>query len=61
MRVRHPRAGGDPMHRKKSGPGPETQRTRDDEAYTLNDSPQPQRSFSFGLLNLKPSFKPSRT
>jgi len=27
---------------------------------TLNDSPQPQRSFSFGLLNLKPSFRPSR-
>jgi len=30
------------MHRQKSGPGPKTQRTRDDEAYTLNDSPQPK-------------------
>jgi len=28
---------------------------------TLKDSPQPQRSFSFGLLNLKPSFRPSFT
>jgi Leucine-rich repeat (LRR) protein len=28
---------------------------------TLKDSPQPQRSRSLGLLNLKPSFKPSRT
>ncbi|MGZ5035929.1 MAG: hypothetical protein ACXWGT_03885 [Usitatibacter sp.] len=28
---------------------------------TLNDSPQPQRSFSFGLLNLNPSLRPSRT
>jgi ATP-dependent DNA ligase len=28
---------------------------------TRNDSPQPQRSFSRGLLNLKPSFRPSRT
>src|SRR5258706_13540158 len=27
----------------------------------LKDSPQPQRSFSFGLLNLKPSFRPSFT
>src|SRR6476661_1829507 len=31
------------------------------EIHTLNDSPQPQRSRSFGLLNLKPSFRPSRT
>src|SRR4029077_1432226 len=29
-------------------------------SQTLKDSPQPQRSFSFGLLNLKPSFRPSR-
>ncbi len=28
---------------------------------TRNDSPQPQRSFSRGLWNLKPSFRPSRT
>ena len=27
---------------------------------TLNDSPQPHWSLTFGLLNLKPSFKPSR-
>jgi len=27
---------------------------------TLNDSPQPHSSFTFGLLNLKPSFNPSR-
>ena len=27
---------------------------------TLNDSPQPHWSFTFGLLNLKPSFRPSR-
>ncbi len=27
---------------------------------TRNDSPQPHSSFTFGLLNLKPSFKPSR-
>src|SRR5205823_6904914 len=32
-----------------------------DEPYTRNDSPQPQRSFSRGLRNLKPSFRPSRT
>src|SRR4051812_20789854 len=28
---------------------------------TLKDSPQPQRSFSLGLLNLKPSLRPSFT
>src|ERR1700739_4302967 len=28
--------------------------------YTRNDSPQPHSSFTFGLLNLKPSFNPSR-
>jgi len=27
---------------------------------TLNDSPQPHSFFTFGLLNLKPSFRPSR-
>src|SRR5439155_26896853 len=27
---------------------------------TLNDSPQPHASLTLGLLNLKPSFKPSR-
>jgi len=27
---------------------------------TLNDSPQPHSSLTFGLLNLKPSFSPSR-
>ena len=27
---------------------------------TLNDSPQPHSSFTFGFLNLKPSFRPSR-
>ena len=31
------------------------------EIHTRKDSPQPQRSRSFGLLNLKPSFRPSRT
>ena len=30
-------------------------------AQTRKDSPQPQRSFSRGLWNLKPSFRPSRT
>jgi hypothetical protein len=34
---------------------------RDIDTHTRNDSPQPQRSFSRGLWNLKPSFKPSRT
>src|ERR1700760_252842 len=29
-------------------------------AYTRNDSPQPHSSLAFGLLNLKPSFNPSR-
>src|SRR5206468_1407781 len=29
--------------------------------HTRNDSPQPQRSFSRGLWNLKPSLRPSRT
>src|ERR1700719_2092836 len=28
--------------------------------YMLKLSPQPHSSFTFGLLNLKPSFKPSR-
>ncbi|CFN63270.1 Uncharacterised protein [Bordetella pertussis] len=28
--------------------------------YTVNDSPQPQVAFSLGLLNLNPSFRPSR-
>src|SRR6266446_4587318 len=28
--------------------------------YTRNDSPQPHSSFTLGLLNLKPSFSPSR-
>ncbi len=27
---------------------------------TLNDSPQPHSSLTLGLLNLKPSFSPSR-
>jgi len=27
---------------------------------TLNDSPQPHSSLTFGLLNLKPSLRPSR-
>ena len=31
------------------------------EVHTRKDSPQPQRSRSLGLLNLKPSFRPSRT
>jgi hypothetical protein len=31
------------------------------EGQTRKDSPQPQRSFSRGLWNLKPSFRPSRT
>src|SRR5205085_10081531 len=31
------------------------------EVHTRKDSPQPQRSRSLGLLNLKPSFSPSRT
>ena len=31
------------------------------EIHTRKDSPQPQRSRSFGLMNLKPSLSPSRT
>ena len=34
---------------------------QDFSTHTRNDSPQPQRSFSRGLWNLKPSFRPSRT
>ena len=34
---------------------------REGRRQTLNDSPHPQRSFSLGLLNLKPSLRPSRT
>src|SRR6478609_1529697 len=30
--------------------------TRKFSSYTRNDSPQPHSSFTFGLLNLKPSF-----
>jgi len=29
-------------------------------AYTLKLSPQPQLAFTFGLLNLKAAFRPSR-
>ena len=44
--------------RKRAGPGVGTAPV--DVTQTLKDSPQPQASLTLGLLNLKPSFRPSR-
>src|ERR1700682_338075 len=43
-----------------SGREPVTRPIGERTSYKLKLSPQPHSSFTFGLLNLKPSFKPSR-